>query len=426
MYNPVKMVLYVVLLYLYFITSTKSQGVGEDCYKNCVRGTCLLLQDCQASIRELRNRIMPQVCSFVGMDSVVCCTEAPRPRSGTLRPPLLTTTKRTRTTTEYIPPVIDYKFNEPDYGVEGNCDPIPPELTSPKTGQKAWDKCIEYQEKFVYPCENVNTLAADVTHVQKARVYRCNHNADVLIVGGVNATASEFPHMALLGFGDDIDTIQWLCGGSIISERFILTAGHCTYSVTVGPLTYALVGVLSRTEAVDSSQRYRIKDIIRHPGYKASRKYNDIALLKTDTEILLSSKVVPACLHVDTQADDQQALVTGWGATRNRGPISDVLQKVILNKFDQAECATLFPRSFRMPHGYDLFTQICYGDKKQSKDSCQGDSGGPLQLKSQRIRCMYTVVGVTSFGRGCGFIGQAGVYTRVSAYVPWIESVVWP
>jgi secreted trypsin-like serine protease len=55
----------------------------------------------------------------------------------------------------------------------------------------------------------------------------------------------------------------------------------------------------------------------------------------------------------------------------------------------------------------------------------QGDSGGPLQVKNKRISCMYTIIGVTSFGSQCG-IGDPGVYTRVSKYVPWIESVVWP
>lgn len=58
--------------------------------------------------------------------------------------------------------------------------------------------------------------------------------------------------------------------------------------------------------------------------------------------------------------------------------------------------------------------------------SLQGDSGGPLQLKHKQIHCMYTVVGVTSFGRACGVKGEPGIYTRVASYVPWIESIVWP
>ncbi|CAK1598021.1 unnamed protein product [Parnassius mnemosyne] len=89
---------------------------------------------------------------------------------------------------------------------------------------------------------------------------------------------------ALLGFGSDVNALQWQCSGSIISERFILTAGHCTYTRELGPVTYALVDILSSTEHVDSSQRYKIVRIIGHPDYKPPKKYNDIALLQTEVE----------------------------------------------------------------------------------------------------------------------------------------------
>lgn len=56
----------------------------------------------------------------------------------------------------------------------------------------------------------------------------------------------------------------------------------------------------------------------------------------------------------------------------------------------------------------------------------QGDSGGPLQVPTNsNPYCQYRVVGVVSFGPPCG-IGFPGVYTRVAAYVSWIESIVWP
>ncbi|GBP10219.1 Transmembrane protease serine 11F [Eumeta japonica] len=59
-------------------------------------------------------------------------------------------------------------------------------------------------------------------------------------------------------------------------------------------------------------------------------------------------------------------------------------------------------------------------------DKWRGDSGGPLQILNEHVKCMYTVVGVISFGRACGFVGEPGIYTRVSAYTPWIESIIWP
>ena len=59
--------------------------------------------------------------------------------------------------------------------------------------------------------------------------------------------------------------------------------------------------------------------------------------------------------------------------------------------------------------------------------SFQGDSGGPIQIKSSKIYCMYTIVGVTSIGKSnCGNGYKPAIYSRVSQYLPWIESVVWP
>ncbi|CAH2062115.1 unnamed protein product, partial [Iphiclides podalirius] len=407
-----------------------SQYEGDACVKNGASGTCLPLDNCQPAINDIKRRIPPQICSFSGMTSIVCCVEssppAPTvtrrpPAPTTSRPPVLTTSKqRITTTTEYVPPVYDYVVNDPSTAAKDECEPVSPKLTAPRTGRKAWDKCIEYQEKYVYPCVDGNALSGG-----KARVNRCKHNADDLIVGGVNASKSEFPHMALLGFGTDLPSVQWQCGGSIISERFILTAGHCTRARNLGPVTYALVGILSKKEHVDSSMLYRV-EVIKHPQYRPPHKYNDIALLRTDRDIAMSQEVLPACLHVDTSAADQRVWATGWGATQNKGTSPDVLQKVVLNKFSEFECALLFPPARLLANGFDANTQLCYGDKDKSKDTCQGDSGGPLQLPGGRIHCMYTVVGVTSYGRACGVVGEPGIYSRVAAFVPWIESVVWP
>ncbi|CAG4957414.1 unnamed protein product [Parnassius apollo] len=387
-----------VVLLMCYVVLAKTQYEGDGCRKNGVSGTCALLKNCQSAINDIKNKQPPQICTFRGMDPIVCCINfaPPKPPGTTSRPSVLaTSTQRPKTTTEYVPPVYDNMFGDPNMKSQGGCEPIASNLTSPRTGQKAWDKCIEYQEKLVYPCVKGNSLA-------------------------------EFPHMALLGFGSDVDALQWHCGGSIISERFILTASHCTHTRDLGPVTYALLGILSRIERVDSSQRYKIKRIIRHPDYKPPKKYNDIALLQTEVDMTLNENIVPACLHVDTTAPDERALASGWGAIQTWGSGADSLQKVVLKKFSDSECAQLFRPARLMENGFDSKTQICYGDKAKSKDNCQGDSGGPLQLKNKKIHCMYTVVGVTSFRKACEYIGEPGIYTKVSAFVPWIESVVWP
>lgn len=72
-----------------------------------------------------------------------------------------------------------------------------------------------------------------------------------------------------------------------------------------------------------------------------------------------------------------------------------------------------------------ISSQMCAGELAGGKDTCQGDSGGPLQISMASPFCMYAVLGVTSFGKFCGFRNAPAIYTRVSHYIPWIESVVW-
>lgn len=101
-------------------------------------------------------------------------------------------------------------------------------------------------------------------------------------------------------------------------------------------------------------------------------------------------------------------------------PSADLL-KVQLNTVPLADCKRSYPNSRQLPDGL-LASQLCAGDATGARDTCQGDSGGPLQLRQQQQQPY--VVGVTSFGRGCA-TGTPGVYTRVGAFVDWIESVVW-
>ncbi|XP_034838004.1 trypsin-2-like [Maniola hyperantus] len=412
------------LLLVFFVAYAEGQtDEGDKCTDRStgMQGVCLNIRRCQTAIDAIRNKQgTPQLCSFASSDPVVCCMDRAPPTTARI-PVATTSTQRPSDTTEYVPPVYDYVLNTGGQKVTDECEPLLANQTVPKTGSKAFDKCIEYQEKYVYPCLKSVALTG-----KKARTNRCKHNAKDLIVGGVAASEDEFPHMALIGYGGDINSVQWLCGGSLLSERFVLTAGHCTFTRNLGEITYVRIGMLKRTDPLDISRVYRVKRIVKHPGYNSPHRYNDIALVETELEMTLGQFAVPACLDTDAPNNYQQALATGWGATQNRGATADQLQKVILQKFTTAECTSMFPPHRLMMEGFDANTQICYGDKNAQKDTCQGDSGGPLQLKHKQIDCMYTVVGLTSFGRACGVKGEPGIYTRVIHYVPWIESVVWP
>lgn len=413
------------VLAILFVVYANAQYEGDICVKDGVAGVCKNIRKCQGAINEIRKGNPPQTCSFDRSDPIVCCFDIVQPATTTTttttttsRPPVATTTRRSSTTTtEYIPPEYSYVDT---MNINEECEPLPLSLTSKKTGQKAWDKCVEYQEQLVYPCEKSVALTGG-----NSRSSHCHHNTDKLIVGGQNAAANEFPHMALLGYGQD-PSIEWVCGGALISNRFILTAGHCIESRDLGNVTYAYIGALRRRDLTNGPNRYGIKNIIKHPDYRPPIKYNDIALLETDREVPLNQFTVPACLYVGDDVNDEKASATGWGHTTYSGSLSDVLQKVILTKYTHEECSSKYPAFRLMKQGVDTASQMCYGDRTMSKDTCQGDSGGPLQIKSKKINCMYVVIGVTSFGKACGYVNVPGIYTRVNNYVPWIESIVWP
>lgn len=102
---------------------------------------------------------------------------------------------------------------------------------------------------------------------------------------------------------------------------------------------------------------------------------------------------------------------------------SQLLMKVSLHIYPNEQCQKYFPNIRGMEQGV-TDAMICAGDLVGGRDTCQGDSGGPLQVVLEEY-CMYSIIGVTSFGRFCGFPNSPAIYTNVSHYIPWIESVAF-
>ncbi|XP_065204403.1 serine protease snake-like [Planococcus citri] len=255
-------------------------------------------------------------------------------------------------------------------------------------------------------------------------------NVQELVVGGIPAQPKEYPHMALIGYGSDLKTVTWNCGGSLISENFIMSAAHCV-KTQLGPPRWVLLGELDISSTTEDAKPkiYSIVKVHNHPQYNSKSLYYDISLFQLNTTVELGPYVRPACLY--TASTDSlikfRASITGWGRTGAAERSSNSLQKATIGIVDHQNCTTSFEARPTLERGYDSKSMICAGDIDKGIDTCPGDSGGPLQILIPNETCMWNIIGVTSFGPSiCGNNEDSGVYTKVPYYLDWIQSIVWP
>ncbi|XP_017465776.1 PREDICTED: serine protease snake-like isoform X1 [Rhagoletis zephyria] len=253
------------------------------------------------------------------------------------------------------------------------------------------------------------------------------HLPSGFITFGVVAEPNEFPYMAAIGWRvrdqNGTESIAYRCGGTLIDSRYLLTAAHCLYHSSDPPVVVRPGGFdLNSTTATD----YDIDQIIEHPNYEYPAVYNDIALIRMTKVFLSDSPIVArACIWYGSLAEEQLTAI-GYGDTQFAGASSPLLMKTSLSTITNEECSTYYEQDEDLLSSGVIATQLCAKDHAKLRDTCQGDSGGPL-IRYENIedydRIAY-IVGVTSFGIGCG-TGTPGIYTRVSEYFDWIEEQVY-
>ena len=242
-------------------------------------------------------------------------------------------------------------------------------------------------------------------------------------IGGINAVVGKWPWMVLLGRWSEAGLGGWFCGGTLITDRHVLTAAHCLRPEEAGAVG-ALIGDndLNRQDEVEHQQR-NVSSVVRHPRYLGSQ--NDLAVVRLAAPVRLTEDVSPICLPpAGSQHLGREVEMAGWGLLEFAGNASDVLQEVELRVADPAACEAAYRRlprfEARFPGGFQG-TKVCAESRDgEPRDACRGDSGGPLMAPLPNNT--YQLVGVVSAGVGCGNPEFPGLYTKVSAYIDWISS----
>ncbi|XP_010084304.1 PREDICTED: transmembrane protease serine 2 [Pterocles gutturalis] len=229
------------------------------------------------------------------------------------------------------------------------------------------------------------------------------------IVGGSRATLGQWPWQVSLHVQD-----IHICGGSIITPQWIVTAAHCVegqYSDAY--LWRAFAGILNQNEMF-YDYGYRVQKIISHPDYDTDSKNNDVALMKLETPLAFSDSVRPVCLPNPGMMfePNQQCWISGWGAEYQGGKTSNSLNYAMVPLIERSTCNSIY-----FYNGMILPTMICAGYRGGGYDSCQGDSGGPLVTNKSSL---WWLVGDTSWGSGCATPFRPGVYGNMTVFTDWI------
>uniref|UniRef100_A0A1Y1KBD4 Peptidase S1 domain-containing protein n=1 Tax=Photinus pyralis TaxID=7054 RepID=A0A1Y1KBD4_PHOPY len=228
-------------------------------------------------------------------------------------------------------------------------------------------------------------------------------NAQLRVVGGNTVTnRSQFAFQVSITYKN-----QHICGGSIIDSQRILTAAHCSFSETGASLRTTdlnvLVGHLKQNGA---AHKYNVFKITAHPNYNSRTLQNDICIMAITRGFQPWNDLVrPIPLTKSVPALHTECIISGWGKSHENSTTG-------MNAL-QFAYVEILNCNVGMEYVAIRYGMLCAGSVNGDADSCNGDSGGPLVCNGQ-------LVGVVSWGLGCGRRGLTGVYTDVSKYLDWI------
>lgn len=241
------------------------------------------------------------------------------------------------------------------------------------------------------------------------------------IVGGMDSIKGAYPWQVMFW----TDLRKAFCGGSLVNDQWVLTASHCFKrdEIRIDEVEVRL-GKYDQTVVEPQQMVTKIADVHFHPNFNVNTFDNDIALVQLADRVTFTDFILPVCLGDSatierdffSSGDVQLGTVTGWGQlTESVNTLPRFLQEIRLPIIDHKTCQA----STQYPVTRNMF---CAGYKQEIVgDACKGDSGGPFVV--QRKNRWY-LIGIVSWGVGCGRKDHYGYYAKVSNYHSWIKEKI--
>lgn len=233
------------------------------------------------------------------------------------------------------------------------------------------------------------------------------------IISGSKVDITRHPYTVSVRYRGVNETTGFLhmCAGVIYSERVVLTAAQCVFDLT-NDTKVMVVGAANSRNGTDGLI-YPVANWTHHPQFNTIDIDYDIGLIFLDAAFDLSNNGLRVVeLRPERPATGREATVVGWGYREEWGPNSPHLEQAHVPVVGSVQCNQIYGE------GEITERMICAGNVEQGgQDACQGDTGGPLMIDEQ-------LVGLVSWGRGCGRPGYPSVYTFVPGLKSWIDETI--